>query len=351
MGFNNARAAMLLYSRPLRDRHTAFRVLMHMALISQDSDTERQAARVYFGGRDALAVEALGRDTETADIQAVKHALEQLRKIGAITLLAAGHRGKNSEYQLQLDVAEIEHTSSASAPVDNSRKGVTEPTPTAVRKGVTESTVRGSLSDHLGGHPMTPLQEDKKYKNSPYPLGDENDRHPVDNFEGGEEQNQDLNTAKTTPPTMATDYALRIEHQSTASAALVRTQGLSSRSGKHLAVPKSSAAPSARLDRRDQEALDVLMADGTDKALAQDMLDRAKSDPETKVPAARIKQPKYREELRSAVIRDRNHLHALASKAAGPCPHGELGGLVPTRAGKPTCATCRAEHNRQKESA
>lgn len=252
-------------------------------------------------------------------------------------------------------------------PVDNSNNGGHIPTPLDRMVWAGASNGVGSRTEWCGNsHTLTSNEHIKNLP--PYVLTQRAQAEPVDNFQGEEDQNlisvadlespahTDFTANPAEPRPAATDEASAARTKQVSGSGSVLSPWNEEKPTERPASTRSQSARRARestspASRQDRDALAVLTADGTDHALAQDMLDRAKRDPDTKVPTARIKQPKYREELRSAVIRDRNHAHALAAKTAGPCPHGELGGLVPTRAGKPTCATCRAEHNRQKESA
>ncbi|GAA1551568.1 hypothetical protein GCM10009691_27640 [Brevibacterium picturae] len=364
MGFNNVVAARR-FASTLKGQHLVARVLIEMALMSQDNDTEAQEARIYFGGHGDLALNALG---DPDDTRAVARAIKILIDLGILERIAEARRGRNAEYRLLLDYQGKGYNSVVPKPVDNSAMGTTQTYPIENGMGTTQLHERVQLSGSSGYNSLVPLQEDKKHKISPYPLADDSERLPVDNFQGEEDQNlisvADLESAAHTdftadpaePRPAATDEASAARTRQVPGSGSVLSPWDEERPSERPASTRSQSArrvheSTSPASRQDRDALAVLTADGTDQALAQDMLDRAKRDPDTKVPAARIKQPKYREELRSAVIRDRNHAHALAAKTAGPCPHGELGGLVPTRAGKPTCATCRAEHNRQKESA
>jgi hypothetical protein len=422
VGYRNA-IATRRFAGVLSGKHAAARVLMDMALMSQDVDTAEQEARIYFGGHDELARNVYGSDDSKA-LRRVGERIKELIDAGAIERAVDAYRGRNAEYRLLLDPtpsngyvknvpisegsAEIEvrsaspypeddaqmgisgrypndnggqlrppngYPTEAPFPVDNSAMGTSKTYPIESGMGTlkTDEWVR---QNRMNGYVKNvPLQEDKKYKTSPYPLGDDSSGLPVDNSEGEEQSNQ----AAAEPPVMATDYAARLRAEvssrngnvvsATASAEPDHSHQSVKATANNFARPGSPENPGQGLSLKteqkgvrrvdtpdqvpaaDQAAIELLTADGTDLALASDMLAHAKADPETKSAHARIRQAKYREQLRSAVLNERNRQHSAAAKAAGPCPHGELGGLVPTRAGTPTCVSCRAEHQRQRETA
>lgn len=94
MGIRLVIAAYSSYAH-LPDR--PFRLLCYMAAIAKDDDP----MPVYFGGRDALAT-ALGADKDPAGYQVVRRAISVLVMYGAVTRVAAGHNGRQSEYALNV---------------------------------------------------------------------------------------------------------------------------------------------------------------------------------------------------------------------------------------------------------
>lgn len=110
MGANNVAAVYGLWSARLREQHKAFRVLAYMALVSKDHDDPPR----FFAGRDALVL-ALGRAPSTkverhAAHEAVRAAVDELVKCGAIERVVLGVRddgkpvysrpGHQAEYRL-----------------------------------------------------------------------------------------------------------------------------------------------------------------------------------------------------------------------------------------------------------
>ena len=106
MGSANVKAAYALWRHRLAD--TGFTVLAYMALISLDKDDPPR----YFGGRHALARQALGRrsrgvesELDEADVQAVKRAVRALTSAGAITLENDPKVHERAVYRLNLSVS------------------------------------------------------------------------------------------------------------------------------------------------------------------------------------------------------------------------------------------------------
>lgn len=119
-----------------------FRVLVRMAHIAKDTN----AKPIYWAGRNDLA-EALGLVPGEAAYQAVKRAVRQIVKAGAVEIEYLGHATKRTEYRLTLDRMPP-------------KKGVTQSTPRGSlsdpQKGSVDDPHRGSLSDPAGGHSVTP---------------------------------------------------------------------------------------------------------------------------------------------------------------------------------------------------
>jgi hypothetical protein len=90
MGSSNALAVFRLYSGKIP--RSALNVLLYMALVAKDSDTEPQ----WWEGHDTLAMNVFGRDEPVtrSDLRAVERAITPLFSAGAITTIrhASGHR-------------------------------------------------------------------------------------------------------------------------------------------------------------------------------------------------------------------------------------------------------------------
>ncbi|GAA1061640.1 hypothetical protein [Agromyces bracchium] len=119
MGLFAAKSAVLVAAR-LGLGNAATRLLLHMALECWDEDTpDGRPARRYFGGREMSAV-ALGftapENGGPAAHQAVKRAVRELVKKGAIVRVRAGGRGLPAEYELLVSSSK---PSAARAAVDN----------------------------------------------------------------------------------------------------------------------------------------------------------------------------------------------------------------------------------------
>lgn len=82
----------------------AFRVLVRMAVTALDNPGKGQAAGIYHGGRELLAM-SLRSDKGSADTRyrAVKRAVAELTEAGAIEHLATGWAGQNAVYRLTLN--------------------------------------------------------------------------------------------------------------------------------------------------------------------------------------------------------------------------------------------------------
>jgi hypothetical protein len=113
-----------------------------MAHITKDTNK----TPIYWAGRDDLAF-ALGLEPGESAYQAVKRAVRQLVKAGAVEIEYLGHATKRTEYRLTLDKMPP-------------KKGVTKSTPRGSvsdpQKGSSSDPHRGSLSDPAGGHLVTP---------------------------------------------------------------------------------------------------------------------------------------------------------------------------------------------------
>jgi hypothetical protein len=113
-----------------------------MAHIAKDTNP----VPIYWAGRDDLA-EALGLAPSEASYQAVKRAVRQIVQAGAVEIEYLGHATKRTEYRLTLD--KMPH-----------KKGVTQSTPRGSvsdpLRGSVEAPHRGSLSDPAGGQSVTP---------------------------------------------------------------------------------------------------------------------------------------------------------------------------------------------------
>src|SRR3954451_14860175 len=97
VGASNVAAAFAFWSRPLREKQRAFRLILYMALVSIDKDDPPR----FWGGRDDLAVAALGRDVTAGDAErraayeAFRASVADLTKCGAIVCTATGRIGRN----------------------------------------------------------------------------------------------------------------------------------------------------------------------------------------------------------------------------------------------------------------
>ena len=119
-----------------------FRLLVRMAHIAKDTHAEP----TYWAGRNDLA-EALGLPPGEPAYQAVKRAVRQIVKAGAVEVAYLGHATKRTEYRLTLDRMPP-------------KKGVTQRTPRGSvsdpLRGSVNDPHRGSLSDLSGGQSVTP---------------------------------------------------------------------------------------------------------------------------------------------------------------------------------------------------
>ena len=119
-----------------------FRVLVRMAHIAKDTNP----VPIYWAGRDDLAF-ALGLPPGESAYQAVKRAVRQIVKAGAVEIEYLGHATKRTEYRLTLDKMPPKKGVTTSTP----RGSVSDP-----QKGSVDDPHRGSLSDPAGGQPVTP---------------------------------------------------------------------------------------------------------------------------------------------------------------------------------------------------
>ena len=117
MGGTNVIMAMDRWKRPLRGHRNAFDVLVAMAASSLDKpkSPDRLApgkqAQVYFGGRDLLAVRALGYPPGSTRTKGVAHrgvqrACARLVQVGAIVMLNPPSPGNPTRWGLVLDGTE-----------------------------------------------------------------------------------------------------------------------------------------------------------------------------------------------------------------------------------------------------
>jgi hypothetical protein len=113
-----------------------------MAHVAKDTNP----TPTYWGGRNDLA-EALGLPPGEAAYQSVKRAVRHIVRAGAVEIAYVGHATKRTEYRLTLDRMPR-------------KKGVTERTPRGSVSDPLRGSVgdphRGSLSDPAGGHSVTP---------------------------------------------------------------------------------------------------------------------------------------------------------------------------------------------------
>ncbi len=82
----------------------AFRVLVRMAAMALDEDSEKVPASMFFGGRDVLASVLRAERSGTIESQdrAVTRALKDLIELGAIERANRPGNGKRAEYRLTL---------------------------------------------------------------------------------------------------------------------------------------------------------------------------------------------------------------------------------------------------------
>jgi hypothetical protein len=81
----------------------AFRVLVRMAVTALDKPQNGQAAAIYHGGRDLLAMTLRSEGSAETRYRAVKRAVAELTEAGAIEHLATGWAGQNAVYRLTLE--------------------------------------------------------------------------------------------------------------------------------------------------------------------------------------------------------------------------------------------------------
>jgi hypothetical protein len=81
----------------------AFRVLVRMAVTALDNPGKGQAAGIYHGGRELLAMSLRGKGgTDRTRYRSVAEAVAELTEAGAIEHLATGWAGQNAVYRLTL---------------------------------------------------------------------------------------------------------------------------------------------------------------------------------------------------------------------------------------------------------
>lgn len=81
----------------------AFRVLVRMAVTALDNPGKGQAAGIYHGGRELLAMSLRNKGgTERTRYRSVAEAVAELTEAGAIEHLATGWAGQNAVYRLTL---------------------------------------------------------------------------------------------------------------------------------------------------------------------------------------------------------------------------------------------------------
>lgn len=97
MGASNALRVYSTWGATLGDR--AVRVLTYMAIVARDNDAEP-----WFGlGHEALAEMALGIKPDDAGLRAVRRAITELHKAGAITTAKRpSNQGRHVQYRLWL---------------------------------------------------------------------------------------------------------------------------------------------------------------------------------------------------------------------------------------------------------
>lgn len=158
MGARHVAAAYANWSH-LQD--PAFRLLVYMALVAKDANDKPR----FWGGRRTLAfgiARGVADDEELpkATVQAVKRCIKTLTDAGAIRGVYGGFRGKNMEYELNLN---------------GPRKGYAPRTPSksdsAGERGTPRDPERGTPRDPNGvrpvvqrGTPHVPPRSTKEYK-------------------------------------------------------------------------------------------------------------------------------------------------------------------------------------------
>jgi hypothetical protein len=101
MGAHLVNLALARWAPHISD--TAFRVLVRMALVALDSESENgRPAGLYFGGRELLAMTLRCRD-RTAALRMVRRAVNELVKAGAVERVGKAHTGHRQTYRLTLD--------------------------------------------------------------------------------------------------------------------------------------------------------------------------------------------------------------------------------------------------------
>jgi hypothetical protein len=108
MGAANAQLAYIVWGKHLSDLE--IRLLVFMALTALDKPTPEQPARMYFGGREHLAI-GLGREVpgdddpkgQKAITEAVRRVIKSLVKAGAIERTTHAREGRRQVYRLHLD--------------------------------------------------------------------------------------------------------------------------------------------------------------------------------------------------------------------------------------------------------
>ena len=122
---------------------TAFRVLVRMANTALDNDTDRRPARVYFGGRELLAMtlRTRGGSPETSH-KRVQKAIAELIDVGAIKRVGAAYNGQRQAYRLVL--GELS-TGGKGGPTDPPLGGSWDPP--SGEKGGSQESLKGGPTD------------------------------------------------------------------------------------------------------------------------------------------------------------------------------------------------------------
>lgn len=149
--------AMTKWAPHVPDR--AFRVLMRMALTALDTPQNGRPANIFNGGRDLLAsVLRAERDgSEIAIDKALKRAIADLVKVGAIRLTNRPRAGVRAIYELTLNNAiRIDEPL-----VDNSAQGDTSGTPEGDTRGTPQGDTSGPIRGTLA---VPPRRQEETYK-------------------------------------------------------------------------------------------------------------------------------------------------------------------------------------------
>lgn len=134
----------------------AFRVLTIMALTALDTPRNGQEAGLYWAGHEYLCAVMYGTDDPAENQrQAVKRAVRELVKAGAIEVAQASTGRRRARYRVTAD----QLRNPVDNPVDNRPKPTNRGPSSDPLFGADltpYSGNRGSLSDEIGGHSVTP---------------------------------------------------------------------------------------------------------------------------------------------------------------------------------------------------